>query len=72
MSQIPDYKTVESVIYDQAASRLSSLKSVDFFGVQLDHWTSASHRNVLVVFVSCVTECRKSIFKSWGSFGHEA
>ena len=37
MSQTPDYKTVESVIYDQAASRLSSFKSVDFFGVQLDH-----------------------------------
>ena len=37
-------------------SRLSSLKSVDFFGVQLDHWTSASHKNVLVVIVSWVTD----------------
>ena len=49
---IPDYKTVEKDICDMVQGTLQKLKKVDYYGLQLDHWTNIKCKTVLLVSIS--------------------
>ena len=49
---IPGYKTVEKDICDMVQETLQKLKKVDYYGLQLDHWTNIKCKTVFLVSIS--------------------
>ena len=56
LQHIPDHRTLTVDLKKLAESKLQQLKTVDFFGLQLDHWLNGQRQQCLLIWVSSITE----------------
>lgn len=55
LEKIPDYKTIQKELQTLEEEQLLSVKSAEYFGIQLDHWTSNKRETVIVIIISWIT-----------------
>ena len=63
LPSVPNYKTIMKDLEKLAEQKLARLKMVDFFGLQLDHWSNIRRQNCLLISLSTITEQWKQLLQ---------
>ncbi len=54
--KVPDYRAIQNDISELVQTKLRKLQTLDYYGVQLDHWSNVKSSTVLLVSISHITK----------------